>query len=1113
IVDEAHERSLNIDFLLGYLTQLLPQRPDLKVIVTSATIDTARFAAHFGAPVVEVSGRSYPVEIRYRPVRPDPAGEDDDKAGVDRDRDPNQAICDAVAELVTTGPGDVLVFLAGERDIRDAADALRNNGPGGIEILPLFARLSAAEQHKVFHPHRGRRVVLATNVAETSLTVPGIRFVVDTGLARISRYSHRTKVQRLPIEAISQASAGQRAGRCGRVAPGICIRLYSEEDYAARPQYTDPEILRTNLASVILQMAAIGLGEVESFPFVEAPDKRSVTDGRTLLEELGAFDRRDGGLRLTSIGRRLAELPLDPRLGRMVLEAEGRGCLREVTVIAAALSVQDPRERPSDKAQAADELHRRFAVPDSDFLAVVRLWDYLAGLQSELSGNQFRKRCRAELLNVLRVREWQDVASQIRQSYRERGVHANNEPASADQVHQALLSGLLSHVGMRDKVRGDYQGARNMRWQIGRSSALSRSQPAWAMAGELVETERTWARTVARIDPAWAERVGAHLVKRSYTEPWWEPGRGEAVLEERVTLYGLPIVGGRRISLARFDAAAARAMFIERALVERDWQADLAFRERNAALIDEARTFEARVRRRVLRDGDEALGALYERRVPAEATNGRSFERWWRDASRSDPFLLDLSITDLIDPSAGPVDLAGYPDTWTEGGLELPLEYRYEPGAPDDGVTVLVPLLVLNRLSPDGFDWHVPGFRPDIVTALVRALPKAVRRHLVPAPEIAREVLSQSGPADGPLLGVVASRLARIAGEPVTAEMWGPDPLPSHLRIAFEVLDDDGKVLGRGDDLAALAASLREELRAALSRAFPGYERHGSLTWDFGEVPRAVEAGEVRAYPALVDEGSAVGLGLLESRPAQAASMWRGTRRLLLLAAPLPLQHLQRRLSNDAKLAIARSATSLVDFLADCATAVADRIIHAHEGPAYDASGFEAMAAEARRDLPDRVARVATIAAGVLGAAERVRERAERLEAADRAGMLVRPLADVRRQLAELVYPGFVTSEGTGRFRDLLRYLGAAERRLERLPADARRDAERQARIDRLRARYERLARQVADGTAPPGVRAGLAEIRFMIEELRVSLWAQDLGTPSPVSEERIRRALDRLTA
>ena len=1125
IVDEAHERSLNIDFLLGYLTQLLPRRRDLKVIVTSATIDTARFAAHFSAPVVEVSGRTYPVEIRYRPLGAGdgsrgggPGGRGGGTAGSgagrgDGDGDIAQALCDALDELMDETSGDILVFLPGERDIRDAADAVRAWGPDGLEILPLYARLSAAEQHRVFRPHQGRRVVLATNIAETSLTVPGIRAVVDTGLARISRYSHRTKVQRLPIEPVSRASADQRAGRCGRVAPGVCIRLYPEEDYAARPEFTDPEIVRTNLASVILQMTAIGLGDVEEFPFLEPPDRRSVADGRALLEELGAFERREGALRLTTIGRRLAELPLDPRLGRMVLEAERLDCLREVTVIAAALSIQDPREHPSEETRAADEAHGRFAVPDSDFLGYLRLWDYLAGLQGELSGNQFRRRCRAEYLNVLRIREWQDVAGQIRQAYRGEGVHANRQPAPPDQVHQALLAGLLSHVGMRDRLRGDYQGARGTRWQIGRPSALARRQPPWAMAASLVETGRTWARTAAAIDPAWAERLGAHLVRRSFSQPWWDPGRGEAMTEEHVTLYGLPVVAARAVSLSGVDPASARQMFVQRALVERDWATPAAPLERARARVEQVRALEDRTRRRDLLAGDAALFAFYDARVPGHVTSGRRFERWWRRVGEADPTLLDVPLSVLIDPAAGPVDVSAFPDRWMQDGVELSLRYRFEPGADDDGVTVLVPLVLLNRVRSAGFDWHVPGFRQELITALIRMLPKAVRRALGPAPEVAREVLAGTAPTDGPLLETVARRLRQVSGEAVTADLWDPGAIPDHLRLAFEVVDNAGRVRGRGRDLDQLRRDLRDEVRSALAGAAPDLERHGATVWEFGDLPSHVDRGPLRAYPALVDEGTAVGVALLDTPEAQADSMWRGTRRLLLLAAPLAVGHIERRLTNETRSAIARSAVPLPLLLEDCATAAADDLILARGGPPMGAAGFEAMAALARRDMADRVARLAIIAGGVLAVADGVRERADRLDARDRAGVLRAALADVRRQVDGLAHPGFVSSSGTGRVGDLLRYLQAVARRLERLPADARRDAERQAIVARVQARYEQLVDEVVAGTATPAIRAGVAELRWMIEELRVSLWAQLLGTSTPVSEQRIMRAMDRMTA
>lgn len=1149
IVDEAHERSLNVDFLLGYLTQLLPKRPDLKVIVTSATIDTARFAEHFSAPVVQVSGRTYPVEIRYRPLSADDRGADDRETddqepagrgsdargsggrgannGDGVDRDPGDALCDAVGELVASGPGDVLVFLAGERDIRDAADALRSGGLAGLEIVPLYARLSAAEQHRVFRPHTTRRVVLATNVAETSLTVPGIRFVVDTGLARISRFSHRTKVQRLPIEPVSRASADQRAGRCGRVAPGTCIRLYSEQDFAARPEFTEPEILRTNLASVMLQMAALGLGAIETFPFLEPPDRRSVADGSALLEELGAFETREGRQDITPIGRRLAELPLDPRLGRMVVEAERRACLREVTVIAAGLAVQDPRERPADAAQAADELHRRFVVPGSDFLGFVALWDYLADLQSELSGNQFRRRCRAEHLNVLRVREWQDVAGQIRRTYRAAGVHANSEPARPEQIHQALLSGLLSQIGMRDAQRGDFEGARGSRWQIGRSSALAKRPPAWAMAGALVETDRTWARTVAHIEPAWAESLGVHQVRRSISEPWWDARRGEAMADERVTLYGLPVVGRRPVSLARFDPIAARQIFLESALVERDWPVELAPLAQNHERVKRVRALEERVRRTDLVAGDDALYDFYDARVPAEVTSGRRFLRWWRDAAKIDPSLLHVSFRALLDKDAPPIDLADYPSRWPVLGRDLPLRYRWEPGAADDGVTVELPVVLLNQLDSRDFDWHVPGFRAELITTLLRTLPKHVRRSLQPIGDFALNVLQMVGPADGPLLEVVAGYLRRSAGELVTGDMWDLRQLPPHLRISFSVVDDDGTVLAVGRDLELIRVELHDEVRSAVARAAPDLERHGATTWEFGDIAPRVERSGALGYPALVDEGDAVGVVLLDSPRAQAEAMRMGTRRLLLLASPLPAAHLQRRMTSDAKLVLARSSTTLDELAADCAAAVADEIVAAHGGPTFVAVTFEEMAVEARAELVERVARLVGSAAAVVSAAEHVGHRVRELEERDPPARMRladhrRALADVAGQVDELIHPGFVGRTGATRVANLPRYLAAASLRLDRLTTDGRRDAERQAVVDRVRARFDDAAERLlpredrAELGSPsshhdlvaPG--APLAEIRWMIEELRVSLWAQSLGTAAPVSEQRILRALDR---
>jgi len=792
IIDEAHERSLNIDFLLGYLTHLLPQRPDLKLIVTSATLDTARFATHFdGAPVIEVSGRSYPVEVRYRPYGEEP----------DDDRDQVGAIADAVDELCSEGPGDILVFLSGEREIHDVADFLRRSisdgtGPRHTEVLPLYARMSAAEQHRVFEPHTGRRVILSTNVAETSITVPGVRYVIDAGTARISRYSRRLKVQRLPIEPVSQASANQRAGRCGRVAPGICIRLYGEADFAQRTSFTEPEILRTNLASVILQMTSIGLGDVAAFPFVEPPDSRSISDGYALLDELAAFEPQrpeQQSRRLSRIGRRLAQLPIDPRLGRMVLEADRLGSAREVLIIAAALSIQDPRERPAEKLETANAAHQRFAGEDaSDFMTFVRLFDYLRARQRELSGNQFRRLCRDEFLNYLRVREWQDLYSQLRQITSQLSIRLNSEPAHPDHVHQAVLAGLLSQIGMREGETKEFRGARNARFMIGRGSAQAKRPARWVMAGELVETNRLWARVTARIRPEWAERVGAHLVKRSYDDPQWDETSGTSTVIERVTLYGLPIVSGRRMLLSRLDETLAHQLFIRHALVEGEWDADLPFVRHNREVLDDVRSVAERIRRLDLVPSDDDLEAFYAARIPQRVTSTRHFERWWRDERKSHPHLLELTRDELIH---GHVDaLDEYPERWEAHQPALPLDYDFDPAHDNAGVTVRLPLIVLNQIEPEPFEWLVPGLRTELVTAYFKTLPKDLRRELIPAATHIDRAVSALPAAPDPasprsFATALAAELTASSGQTVRATDFDVDALPSHLRVTFAVED------------------------------------------------------------------------------------------------------------------------------------------------------------------------------------------------------------------------------------------------------------------------------------------------------------------------------------
>jgi len=1098
IIDEAHERSLNIDFILGYLAQLLPRRPDLKVIITSATIDPERFSRHFGdAPVIEVSGRTYPVEVRYRPIA--------DEA----DSDQIQAISDAVDELRAAGRGDVLVFLSGEREIRDTADALRRAEQRDTEILPLYARLSAAEQHRVFQPHPGRRIVLATNVAETSLTVPGIRYVIDPGTARISRYSHRTKVQRLPIEPISRASANQRKGRCGRTADGICIRLYSEEDFESRPEFTDPEILRTNLASVILQMATLGLGDVASFPFIDPPDHRNVRDGVQLLEELGAFDPsvKDAGKRLTPLGRKLAQLPVDPRLARMVLEAERYGCVREVMVIAAALSIQDPRERPTDAQQAAAEKHGRFVDKDSDFLSYLNLWRYLRKAQEELSSSQFRKLCRAEFLNYLRVREWQDVNSQLRQVARTFGIRSSSAPDDPDNIHRSLLAGLLSHIGLKDPERQEYQGARNARFAISPGSALFKKPPRWVMAAELVETSRLWGRVAARIEPEWAESLGQHLVKRTYSEPHWEQPAGAVMALEKVTLYGVPIVASRRVNYGRIDPPLSRELFIRHALVQGEWETHHQFFHANRRLLEEVSDLEARARRRDILVDDQALFDLYDRRLPAEIVSTRHFDAWWKRTRASRPDLLSFEKSMLIKQGAGGVSERDYPDVWVQGRLELPLTYQFEPGSDADGVTVHVPLALLNQVRAEGFDWQVPGLRQELATELIRSLPKPIRRNFAPAPDHARAALERVTPLEGPLVEALGLELRRLTGVEVPADAWRPDLVPDHLRVTFRVSDDQ-RVLAEDKDLEGLKLRLTGRLRAAISTAAGGVERRGLRSWDIGSLPRTVEVERggavVQGYPALVDEGDSVSVRTLETEAAQQRAMWQGTRRLLVLGSPSPTRFVLGRLGNQAKLTLRDYPHgTAVDLFDDCITCAADALMAEAGGPAWDAEGFAKLHDKVRGELADTVLEVVTKVERILEAARGVELRLQER----RANPTLAPaLDDARAQLDGLVYRGFVTATGSRRLADVLRYVRGIQHRLDRLASHPARDAELLASVEDIQDAYQRRLDRLPHGRQPG---EALREIRWMIEELRISYFAQPLGTPYPVSEKRLRRALD----
>ena len=1119
IIDEAHERSLNIDFILGYLRRLLPTRPDLKVIITSATIDPERFAAAFsGAPIVEVSGRTYPVEVRYRPLRD--TGEEGDLG---------QGISNAVDELSAEGPGDILVFLSGEREIRDTADLLA--GRERLEVLPLYSRLAAAEQHRVFERRAAssytRRVVLATNVAETSLTVPGIKYVIDPGTARISRYSHRTKVQRLPIEPISQASANQRKGRSGRTSDGICIRLYSEEDFESRPEFTDPEILRTNLASVILQMAAIGLGDIPAFPFIDPPDARNIADGLTLLAELNAF--KNG--RITGLGRKLSRLPVDPRIGRMILEADRNGCAREVLIIASALSIQDPRERPTDAQQQADDKHRRFADPDSDFVAYLNLWEYLAERQRELSSSAFRRMCRADFLNYLRVREWQDLQGQLQRLAGDLGVAVSSSSAERSRVHVSLLAGLLSQIGMKAlgaepakvaasvpagrRPRAEYLGARNTRFAIfpGSSQPQSASKaPDWIVAAELVETSRLWARTVARIEPEWVEPLASHLVRHSYSEPHWEKKRGGAVALEKVTLYGVPLVVDRKVSYSSLDPAAARELFIRHALVEGDWQTSHRFFAENRRLLAEAEEVEHRARRRGLVVGEDELFAFYDARIPADVVSAQHFDTWWKHARRADPDLLTFTAGDLLSDDAAEVSADAYPDVWTSesagpqpGSLStLQLTYAFEPGSETDGVTVDIPLSRLNQVNAAEFSWQVPGLRAELVTEMIRSLPKALRRDLVPAPDVAREVVARLGEPSGDLRDAVARELRSLRGVTVPRDAWDLAKLPRHLRITVRVTEGN-RVLAEGKDVAELQRELSPRLRAVLSQAAAGITRSGLTSWNFGALPRVFREDTVVAYPALADAGDRVDVRLFETEAAARTAMWAGTRRLILLGAPSPVKSIAGGLTTRAKLALSHNPHGGVAALfADCVSCAADYLMAQAGGPAWDREGFERLAAAVRSDLRQVTADVVAQVESALRLAHTVSARLD-----DSRADAVRPaVADMREQLSGLIYPAFVTATGYGRLPHLTRYLRGIERRLDKLPENPARDAANMA----VAQRVEQACRQaVADLPAARHGDADVTDVRWMLSELRVSLFAQTLGTQAPVSENRILGALDRL--
>ncbi|WP_194421911.1 ATP-dependent RNA helicase HrpA [Microbacterium abyssi] len=1183
IIDEAHERSLNVDFLLGYLTRILPERPDLKVIITSATIDPESFAKHFAAPstssgsdpvpapVIEVSGRTYPVEIRYR------------GPSEDENEDEVSAIVAALRELDREAPGDVLVFLPGEAEIRDAADAVRaayTSTKAPVEVLPLYGRLSAAEQHRVFEPSRvagvRRRVILATNVAETSLTVPGIKYVIDTGTARISRYSNRSKVQRLPIEPISQASANQRSGRAGRTSDGIAIRLYSEEDFEKRTEFTEPEILRTSLASVVLQMLSLGFGDITAFPFLTPPDSRGIKAAFDLLTELGAVDTSRDTPRLTKIGRDISRMPIDPRFARMLVEAQRTGVAGDVLAIVAGLTIQDVRERPSQDApqavrDAADRMHARFTDPTSDFLAVLNLWNHLREQQRELGSSAFRRLCRSEHLNYVRVREWFDVHRQLRSLVpkqkdetkrveRAQRVETSLPGHQADAIHRALLSGLLSQIGILDERNtktppkgqaksqkdpkrrmSEYRGARGIRFSIFPGSGLRKQSPRAVMAAEIVETSRTFARTVAAIDPAWAESLAGDLAKRQVSEPHWSKDAGAAVAYEKVTLFGVEIIPRRRIQFARIDRAASRELFVRHALVEGEWDPGRidkrvsAFWRSNLELRRRLEKLEERERRRDILAGDEAVFRFYDERIPAEVFDVRSFESWWRDALQQTPKLLVMRESDLVEDEDR-ADKDEFPTRWTQGDQVLGLAYRFEPGAADDGVSVVVPLALLAQIEDRGFDWQVPGLRAELVTALLRALPKAIRRHVVPAADWADrfgEALAEQGPEgraglpERSLKEALARLIQPLANQPVSAADFDDERVPGHLRMNFRAVDERGRVAGSARDLSELQRSLSDRARASVARSIARpatgadrtkpdaqavaaasvrgpIEQDGLTNWTFGELPEVLDTkvagGVVRGYPAIVDRGKSVSVRVEATADAAEKATRDGVLRLVLLNVPSPASYVQEHLTSQEKLALAASPYPSVAALIEDARMAVARALLPETTIRTEAAFIQARDAVNAR-LVDDLFQTVSLVARILTKSRDV----ERGIKSQNSLALLGPLNDIRSQLSGLLHPGFISAAGTERLAHFPRYLDGMLDRLKTLENDAGRDRARMTEYERVAQAY-----QDAGGTVPLPADAppAITDVRWLLEEYRISVFAQRLGTAQPVSPQRIAKVL-----
>ncbi|NVK25080.1 MAG: ATP-dependent RNA helicase HrpA, partial [Gammaproteobacteria bacterium] len=1161
IIDEAHERSLNIDFILGYLKELLPKRPDLKVIITSATIDPESFSKHFsGAPIIEVTGRTYPVEVRYRPL--DELDTNHSELSDSRyDTEQINGIFAAVDELSREGRGDILLFMNGEREIRDTADALSKRKMGNTEILPLYARLSAAEQNKIFAPHHNRRIVLATNVAETSLTVPGIKYVIDTGTARISRYSYKSKVQRLPIEPISQASANQRKGRCGRTEAGICIRLYSEEDFNSRPEFTAPEILRTNLASVILQMLSLNLGDLENFPFLQRPDSRFINDGVRLLEELQAIrgnNRRStknsrGAARyqLTESGKKLSRIPLDPRLAKMVLSAANSNCLHEIIVIVAALSIQDPRERPNDFKQKSDESHNRFKDKDSDFVAYLNLWDYIISQQKGLSRSQFRKLCKSEFLNYMRVREWQDLVYQVEQSVSELGYKVKakvlddeSEQATASHddelddiptiqrdyqgIHQALLSGLLSHIGFKElkdeqgnkpqdknaagkrKQLPGYQGARNTRFHVFPGSHLFKTSAKWLMAAELVETSKLYARYAARIQPEWIEPLAQHLVSKSHSEPHWDKKQGAVFAFEKQTLFGLVIVPKRKVQFGKIDPVASRDIFIREALLQNRLGKTLAFLQHNAELIEDIQRLENKSRRRDLLVDEETLVEFYASVLPEHICSKADLLKWLKH--NDDKPLYATRAHFILDESASLSNIS-YPDVWSQGNIKLPLDYDFEPGQEfADGVSVRIPLALLNQVEVQGFDWHIPAYRHELIMALIKSLPKQQRRNYVPAPNFADALLQRFNEKETDtsiaIIDAMADGLFRMTGNRVSADDFNKDNLPPHLKMNFRIVDEqDNKevIVKQGFDLDVLKAELKGQVKKTIQAvAKTSIEQKDVTNWNFGDLPesfvRKQGSYQIKAYPALVKHGNKLDVELLDDEDSARIKHLEGVVELAFKALPSPIKYLQQKLPNKSKLVMYFNPFGKVDELInDCIRAVL--FAEFSQDLPRTAELFDQKTEKLRGEINELVLATALKVEKILLIGHKISKQLKGKVSFD----MIQAHGYVKAHLDSLIYKGFVSECGVERLDDIYRYIQALEKRLEKIKVDANKDRVNQIELDKVYDLYDKLAEKYGKGVSLP---EPVREIYWMIEELRVSMFAQNLKTKYPISSKRIKQAI-----